>query len=373
MRILWIPHTAWHVPQRAHQFCRPLAERHEVHVAETVTDFRSPRDYLSPRYLRTLAYGTYRDGPITVHRIPRFSPALHLSALRSLNSGIFARLVKRIIERNKIDCVVGTFLVPPPSAPRLVFDSFDANAAYWRTVPRAYGYAEEIALTEFRYLDEADAVVAASSVLADKARALGARGEVHFIPNGVDLQRFDSANGARLRSRLGVSGTLVGSIANYDRARELDRVVDAAKLSFDKDFVFFIAGRGVALAHARKRVHVERVTNVTFHGFVSPEETPDMTASFDVGLCSYLKTPMDDARTPMRMLLYAAAGLPTVCTDLEEVRRMNFDNVVRVSDDAPALVSGVELALQLPRKRPPQVEQYDLPTLVRRYEDVLRG
>ena len=76
MRILWVSHTAWDVPQRAHPFCRALADRHEVHVAEPVTGSTSMSDYLSRRYLRGLTYGAYRDGRIVVHRIPRFSPAL---------------------------------------------------------------------------------------------------------------------------------------------------------------------------------------------------------------------------------------------------------------------------------------------------------
>src|ERR1043166_1869319 len=52
MRILWVPHTSWHIPQRAHLFCRALAERHEVHVSDWVADFSSLRDYFSLRYLQ---------------------------------------------------------------------------------------------------------------------------------------------------------------------------------------------------------------------------------------------------------------------------------------------------------------------------------
>ena len=75
----------------------------------------------------------------------------------------------------------------------------------------------------------------------------------------------------------------------------------------------------------------------------------------------------------MRLLMYAAAGLPTVWTDLEEVRRMRFDNVVLVGDDPRSLVEGVSRARAYPPGRPPQGEAYDLPDLVARYESVLRG
>lgn len=82
MKILWIPHTGWHIPQRAHLFCRPLSERHEVHVTDWQADFFSLRDYLSTRYLQNFIYRKYKDGVITVHSIPRISWALYFSALR---------------------------------------------------------------------------------------------------------------------------------------------------------------------------------------------------------------------------------------------------------------------------------------------------
>jgi glycosyltransferase involved in cell wall biosynthesis len=210
-------------------------------------------------------------------------------------------------------------------------------------------------------------------VLVDKARALGAHGPIYHIPNGVDLCLFQKVNGAEIREELFIHGKLVGSLANYDRPTELDKVIDAAKKLADSGIVFLIAGRGTAIRSAIQRAEREGITNVVFRGYVSPPDAPAFINAFDVGLCSYLKSAMDDARSPMRLLMYAAAGLPTVCTNLEEVRRMHFPNVVLVEDDAPSLIEGVERALQLPRARPPQIEMYDLRNLVEQYEAVLRG
>jgi glycosyltransferase involved in cell wall biosynthesis len=373
MRILWIPHTSWHIPQRAHLFCRVLAERHEVHVTEWAADFTSLRDYLSLRYIQNFTYGTYRDKNLTVHRVPRFSPALYVPALRRFNTIIFSRIAQSIIERYKIDVVVGTFPLPPPKAPRLVFDLFDDNVAYWHNFGRVSGYAKEIAQSEISYLQNADAVVAASSVLVDKARAMGAQGPVYHIPNGVDLCLFQNVDGISIRRELCVSGKLVGSVANYDKQAELDKVIDVAKAFAQSDVVFLIAGRGTAMEPAQQRTKREGLANLRFRGYISPADAPTLISAFDVGLCSYTKSLMDDARSPMRLLMYAAAGLPTVCTNLEEVRRMRFPNVVLVEDDAQSLGEGIERALQLPRVRPPQIEMYDLRNLVEQYEEVLQG
>src|SRR4030067_1390326 len=116
MKILWIPHASWHNPQRAHLFCRALSERHEVHVTDWVADFTSIRDYISRRYLRNFTYRRYKDGQITVHGIPRISPALYLRSLRQFNSLVYSHYLRRIIEKFSIDVVVGTFVAPPPNA-----------------------------------------------------------------------------------------------------------------------------------------------------------------------------------------------------------------------------------------------------------------
>jgi hypothetical protein len=50
---------------------------------------------------------------------------------------------------------------------------------------------------------------------------------------------------------------------------------------------------------------------------------------------------------------------------------MQFANVVLVDDSVQSLVEGIERALQLPKARPPQIEAYDLQSLVAHYEAVL--
>lgn len=371
MRILWIPHSGWHIPQRSHLFCRALAERHELHVTDWVADFSSPRDFLSRRYLGSFFYHRRRDGNITVHRVPRFSPALPFRSLRRLNTAIFSRVVQEIIDRNEIDVVVGTFVVPPPRAPRLIFDLFDDNVALWCRTGRTDAYAEEIARTEQHYLQSADAVVAASSVLADKATEARASGPVYLIPNGVDLEPFNDLDRKNVRRQLNVSGRLVGSIGNHDNPTEIDRMLTAAKMLAKENVTFLIAGRGSATRYAQERIRREQIENVILRGYVPASEAAALVAALDVGLCPYAKSTMDDARSPMRLLMYAAAGTPTVCTDLEEVRRIQFANVVLVDDNDESFAAGIRAALQLPRKRPPQITSFDLPNLVQRYEHVL--
>jgi glycosyltransferase involved in cell wall biosynthesis len=365
MKLLWIPHAGWHIPQRAHLFCRALAERHEVHVTDWVTDFRTPRDLFSKRYLQNFFYRQYRDVKILVHGVPRFSPALFSPTLRDINRQLFERTIARIISKYKIDVVVGTFVVPPPHAPRLIFDLFDDNVSLWRRYGRNTAYAEEIQSTEKAYFNQADTVIAASTVLIDLARKNKARGPVHWLPNGVEIDRFDPPSIETHRP------VVVGLIGNHDQSEELNKVISAAKDL--PQFKFRIAGRGSAIPDARLHASKLGLNNISFDGPIELDEIPNWMHTLDIGLCPYQKTLADDARSSIRLLQYSAAGLPVVCTNLEEVRRMNFSNVVLVQDGIQALAEGILSAVNLPKERPPQLVKYDLPRLVARLESILCG
>lgn len=88
--------------------------------------------------------------------------------------------------------------IPPPSVPRLIFDLFDDSISNWRAQGKM-AYADEIEQTERRYLERANVVVAASSVLADRAQAVNLAIDVHWIPNGVDLTLFQQTTSAKRR------------------------------------------------------------------------------------------------------------------------------------------------------------------------------
>jgi glycosyltransferase involved in cell wall biosynthesis len=372
MKILWIPHTGWHISQRAHIFCRVLAQRHEIHVTDWVADFSTVRDYLSLHYLRNFTYRCYKDGDISVHGIPRISPAMHVRQLRRLNTAIFQNFVQRIIEKYQIEVVVGTFLLPPPAVPRLIFDLFDENVTGWQ----AQGHkrlAEEIDQVERVYLKRADVVVVASSVLRDKAISLGTSAPIVLIPNPVELSHFASSNGNALRSQFLPHRKIIGSVANYGKKLEVDLLIETAKLLANEPYVFYIAGAGSALAHGKHRVRSEGINNIIFAGPVPRHELPNVLDAFDVGLCIYEKTPMDDARSPMRLVAYSALGLPTVATDVEEIKRLQFPNVVLVQPTPSIIAGGIRRAAQMERQQPSNIADYDVEYLAKRLEAVIVG
>lgn len=375
MRILWIPHTAWHIPQRAHLFCRALAERHEVHVTDWVADFASLRDYLSRRYLRNFVYRRYRDGNITVHGVPRISPALFVAGLRHANAAIYSWLVQRIVERNAIDVVVGAHAVRPPKGPRLVFDMVDDNPAYWREHGRNSALACEVAEIESAWIHASDRVVTVSSVLRDKvAQQLGGTGleRLCVIPNGVDLARYRSATGQWVRSRLGIGKHRVtGLISGLGEFSGVLRYLEASRVLRDEPVVHLIVGSGSREGQAKDYVAKHGLPNVIMVGQVSAAEVDQYYAALDVGVIPFDLSDFTHAACPIKLLEYLACGKQVVSTPLEEVKRMRLPGVTFVRPDPDSMAEGLLEALELPAPTTTSLEIYDVSHVVRQYERVL--
>jgi len=366
MRILWVPHTGWHITQRAHLFCHALAANHELHVTDWVADFATLRDYMSWRYLRNFTYRKYKDDKITVHGIPRFSPAIFSAHIRNLNQAIFSWYVQRLIKTYHIEVCVGTYLIPPPQGVPVIFDLFDENVSLWRD----NGYrqiADEIEATEAAYFANADTIVAASSVLVDKAHTCNPSASIVHIPNGIDLALFK----AQLQQTTKNPIPVIGSVANFADNREIDLILDAAKLLADATLKFRLAGRGKALDYARRRVTDENLYHVQIEGAVKQSDLAKVLNNFDVALCIYNQNSMDDARSPMRVIASSALGIPTVVTATEEIRRMSFPNLVLTHASSASIATAIQHALTLPRQVPATITHYDIAQLAPQYEAVL--
>jgi glycosyltransferase involved in cell wall biosynthesis len=269
--------------------------------------------------------------------------------------------------------VVGTFVAPPPKARRVIFDLFDDNIAFWRRFGRGQAYADEIEAVELEYMKTANAIVAVSSVLCEKAKKIAPGTPVFLIPNGIEISQYRNSAGRKFKSLFKTSDKLVGNIGNHDKRNEMELMFAVASLMRNEPINFLIAGRGNQLEWAQKESQRLGLTNVQFHGVIPFEQLPSMMNSLDVGLCPYEKTEGDNARSPIRLFSYLASEVPVVCTDITSVRMLKMDNVVLVSDTPEDFVKGIRQALTLPRMRPQKLMEFDLPQLVEKYEKVLLG
>lgn len=373
MKILWIPHTAWYIPQRANLFCHKLSERHEIHVTDWDGNFSKLSDFFSVHYIGNFCYRFYRDKNVNVHGIPRISPTIMSASLRRLNQRIFSKYIQKIVDEYSINTVVGTFVAPPPKAGRVIFDLFDDNVAYWRRFGRGSTYADEIEAVELEYMATADAIIASSTALVEKAKRIAPNTPIYLIPNGIDISQYKKADGHKFRSHFQISGKLIGNVGNHDKRNEMEFMLNIAALMRNEPLTFLIAGRGNQLEWTQKQAKRLGLTNIRFYGAIPFDNLPDVMNALDVGLCPYEKTEGADASSPMRLVSYLASKVPVVCTDLKSVRTLKMENVVLVSDTPEAFVKGIRKALTLPRMMPKKLMELNLPQLAEKYERALSG
>ncbi len=349
MKLLWIPHISWRVPQRAQVFCQELAKKHEVHVL-TFEAFGSLRSLLSWRFLKCLFPREDRDHGVRVHWIPSIPGSRYSYFLRRFNRRLRLKAANRLIKKDNIPVVVGTYVCPPPKAPILIFDQYDDNVAY----ASSDSIKEEIARIEKRYREKADLILAASPYLYQSIKREGQR--VLYVPNAIRLGECLKARGDEIRKQLGLTGVVAGAIGVFDTKGEVDKVLASAKAF--PDVTFLIIGGGSTLPAARTQARF--LPNVRFIPPVPQRAIAPFYAALDLGLCPYVITPGREAGFSMKALFYTAAKKPVVATAIRSLRELKFKNILLVEDSTESFIEGVSEALAKRSWSFPDLSLYDV-------------
>jgi glycosyltransferase involved in cell wall biosynthesis len=167
-------------------------------------------------------------------------------------------------------------------------------------------------------LREADVVFATAEALVEKAERVR-RGEVHYVPNGVEAARF---------------GT------NVEPAGELRRVlyVGAIYEWLDEDLIVAVATRRPDLEFRivgplrRPLPRLEAMANVSIPGPVAAEEVPGEIAAAQLCMIPFRPGPLTEATDPLKLYESLIAGRPVLATALHQGER--FAPAVRLETTA---------------------------------------
>lgn len=145
---------------------------------------------------------------------------------------------------------------------------------------------------------------------------------LHYVPNGLDLDPYETANQAEVRAAarrsLGLAGDafVVGTLATLRPEKNLFRLIDAFEALGCEHSRLVIAGAGserdALEARAREGGLAERVL---FPGFVS--EPAKILPAFDIFALS-----SDTEQMPLSVIEAMAAGLPVASTEVGDVKGM---------------------------------------------------
>jgi glycosyltransferase involved in cell wall biosynthesis len=186
------------------------------------------------------------------------------------------------------------------------------------------------------------AVLVSAGVAADK---------IVPIAPGIDPLRFHpGVSGAAVRAELGLTGPVIGLVANLrgskghrfflEAAREVRHHVAAAR--------FLIVGDGVAFADIRRRVHELALDDaVIMTGF--RKDVPEIMAALDVLVLPSIKSEASSQVIPQAL----AVGTPVVATTVGGSPELITDGVTGClvpPADAAALAQGILSLLRDPAR-----------------------
>jgi len=130
------------------------------------------------------------------------------------------------------------------------------------------------------YYDRTDLVLAPSEPTRRRlVDDLGVTTPVRVVPNGIDTDRFQPADGDAFRERYDLDGPLVGYTGRHGYEKRLEDVVDATDGMDDVTVVF--GGDGPARERLEARARRADV-DARFLGFLDREELPAFYSALDV-------------------------------------------------------------------------------------------
>jgi glycosyltransferase involved in cell wall biosynthesis len=180
---------------------------------------------------------------------------------------------------------------------------------------------------EDRVLQTCDFVfVTASSLVPDVP---GVREKTHYIPQGVDARHFGTVPSQPPRSRvLGFFGLLAEWI-------DFRMIAEVARRLPQWTFEFV----------GPVRYAPSSLTDLPNVRLLPPEPyttLPDRLHTWDAAWIPFNVDKLTESVNPLKLREYLAAGLPTLCTEMPEARRLGEHvHVVQSSDDVVAFLSNV--------------------------------
>ena len=178
-----------------------------------------------------------------------------------------------------------------------------------------------------RQVESARWVTVSSAALRERLERDGVPArKLHVVPNGVDLATYGCSDRDGVRRRLGLNGRpVIGFVGSFQRWHGVDRLVEALVPLLGRTPVhLLLVGDGPERARVistADRLGVSAA--VTWVGAVPPQGVAELISACDIGALPAT----NDYGQPMKLLEYAAAGLPSVAPDLPPVREVIEDGV----------------------------------------------
>jgi len=132
------------------------------------------------------------------------------------------------------------------------------------------------------FLNHSNVAIAPSKFIKNKLEKMGIK-NVEYVPNGIDIKKFEKGNGRRIRRKYGIKDNekLVLYLGRLAKEKNIDLLIKAFSLIKDKEIKLMVAGTGPEEEKLKSLAKKLKV-NAIFSGFVKDEEISNYYASCDV-------------------------------------------------------------------------------------------
>jgi len=175
-------------------------------------------------------------------------------------------------------------------------------------------------------LARADAIICSTPFIYDYYKIKFPDKPMFMLRNSIDADRWTRLNAVNRKPIIGWLG------ATPWRSLDLEQLKDFfAEYIESRDLTFHHAGHLTWAPPAFVKLGITNKQRVTASGMVPLYELPNIYANFDIGIVPLNDIPFNRAKSYIKGLEYAAAGIPFVASSLPEYKYLSEHGIGRVA------------------------------------------
>ena len=181
----------------------------------------------------------------------------------------------------------------------------------------------------------ANVVITSSESIKNEVLNININANVIAISNGVPLSMIKKCPEKTIHSK-----PRIGFVGHMGYYVDIDLIIEIAKDRPNMEFIF--VGDCTPIAGVVKNAP----KNCEFMGEVPFEDLDKLYCTFDVGLIPFKINDLTNPIIPIKLIEYFAKGLPVVCSQLKEVKRLDEDNLIHYAIGKNEWFHKIDMALK---------------------------